>query len=175
MFILERVLIFAVPILPAVLLFYPIVFLVFGELRKETLSIAGHLIGFFSTWTFATVPGYLLGQGFYDWHPTVILITPTIAATLGVAIALSLFGESPGKIPALKAKTEGPQSDQYDEELLVLAWDEIENEKVEKGLWGKAFVDAGGDSEKTKSIYLALRVKQLDYERAPLTGHEETE
>ena len=156
---------FAVPILPAVLLFYPIVFLVFKKLRKETLPTAGHLLGFFGTWTLSTVPGFLLGQGFYDVHPLVILVIPTVAAILGVAIALSLFGEN--EVPAAASKTEKFEeaSEQGHEDLFAIAWSEIEEGKMKKGLWAKAFADASGDKEKAKAIYLKSRVKRLKYKR----------
>ena len=171
---LERVIIFAVPSLPLVLLCYPIVFLVFRKLRKESLPAAGHFLGFFSTWTLVTVPGFLLGQGFYDWHPTVILITPTVASVLGVAIALSLFGEIQDQAPKDKAEKTDHPSDERNEELFASAWDEIKNQNVKQGLWAKAFADAGGDKERTKSIYLEWRVKQLIEERASSAGDEGT-
>lgn len=121
-----------------------------------------------------TVPGFLLGQGFYDWHPTVILITPTVAAVLGVAIALSLFGEKQDQAPKGKVeKTEHP-SDGRHEELFALAWNEIENNNVKKGLWAKAFADAGGENDRTKSLYLELRVKQLFEGGASSAGDEGT-
>ncbi len=170
----ERALIVAGSNVVYVLLFYPIVFLLFRQLRKETLPAAGHFLGFFSTWIFVTVPGFLLGQGFYDWHPTVILITPTVAAVLGVAIAMSLFGVNQDQTPKDKVKERERPSDERHEELFALAWNEIENQNMKQGIWAKAFAQAGGDKERAKAIYLESRVKQLIEERASSAGDEGT-
>lgn len=172
MSVLERVMLFAASSLPLVLLFYPVIFLVVRQLLRETLRTTGHVLGFFSTWIFATVPGYLLGEGFYDWHPSVILITPTVSAVLGVATALSLFGERSEQIANYKTKNGEQTFAKRDERLFAVAWDEVESQKVKKGLWAKAFADAGGDEDKTKSIYLALRVKRLNEKRASSVSDE---
>lgn len=169
MSMLERVGLFAAGSLPMALLFYPVIFLFARKMLKETLPTAGHVFGFFSTWTFTTIPGYLFGQGYYDWHPSVILITPAITAILGVAIALSLFGEKTEQIGKNETKKAEQQFDKRDEKLFARAWDEVENQNVKKGLWAKAFADAGGDNQGAKSIYIELRVKQLNEKRAPST------
>lgn len=38
---------------------------------------------------------------------------------------------------------------------------EMESDAIKPGLWTKAFVEAGGDNERTKVVYIRLRVAQL--------------
>ena len=56
-------------------------------------------------------------------------------------------------------------SDENEQKLYAKAWEEIETQNVKKGAWAKAFADAGGDEDKTKSNYLALRVQRLKEKR----------
>ena len=55
--------------------------------------------------------------------------------------------------------------DDEDEEFYKQVWDEWERDEIDNGLRAKAFVESGGNDEKTKAIYLKLRVQQLGHQR----------
>ena len=48
-----------------------------------------------------------------------------------------------------------------DESLYEQALREVEDENLRKGLWAKAFSESLGDENKTKALYISLRVAQL--------------
>lgn len=60
----------------------------------------------------------------------------------------------------VKASVEKPNAkDSYEK-----AWEELEEGKFDKAIYAKAFADTEGDSEKTKALYIKMRVKQLKKE-----------
>ena len=84
------------------------------------------------------------------------LATKAAAATIeatkqAVATVRSEAASAPSSIERTKR-----QEDAY-----ARAADEIEHAAVQKGLWAKAFSEAGGDAQKQKALYLKYRADQL--------------
>lgn len=48
-----------------------------------------------------------------------------------------------------------------DEKLYEIVLQEIENDQVRPGLWGKAFAESNGDLPVAKSLYMKLRVQSI--------------
>lgn len=59
----------------------------------------------------------------------------------------------------------GTNLDDSDIELYEQVWEELDSGEKDKGLWAKAFAESGGANEKTKAIYIDLRVQQLEIQR----------
>ena len=53
------------------------------------------------------------------------------------------------------------QRSQRQEDAYARAAEEIEQSVMQKGLWAKAFAEAGGDTQKQKALYLKYRAEQL--------------
>ena len=51
--------------------------------------------------------------------------------------------------------------DEIDGEFYATAEEEIDNGEIDRGLWSKAFVQAKGEENLRKAIYIELRAKQL--------------
>lgn len=52
-----------------------------------------------------------------------------------------------------------------DEAFYSQVAEEIQAKKMSPGLWTKAFAQAGGDTERTRAVYIKLRVAQLVSEK----------
>jgi len=51
-----------------------------------------------------------------------------------------------------------------EEDFYKISWDEIENSQTKKSLWAKSFAKCEGDKDKTRAMYINLRVAQLKQE-----------
>ena len=60
-----------------------------------------------------------------------------------------------------KVKKTTITSRRLEEELYGIALDEVENNKIRKGLYAKALAKSDGNSEKADGIYLRLRVQSI--------------
>ena len=55
----------------------------------------------------------------------------------------------------------GDKTYQINNRFFVKAWEELEKNAVDKGIWAKALSASDGDENKANAIYIRLRVKQL--------------
>jgi len=56
--------------------------------------------------------------------------------------------------------------DLTDDELYALAWQELEEQTFDKGLWARLFAENSGDENKIKAAYIKERVEALENQRA---------
>lgn len=68
---------------------------------------------------------------------------------------------------------EGDMENMNDEKFYEMALDEVESEKVVRGLMAKAEIAAGGDDKKARLIYLQTRASQLYHEHLERVDAEE--
>ena len=59
------------------------------------------------------------------------------------------------------------------DELYAIAWDEVEANNTDKGLWARLYVEHNGDEGKTRVAYLKERVAQLTEEQKVLKEQKE--
>jgi len=60
-------------------------------------------------------------------------------------------------------------------EAYKTAYEEIERGTIDKGIWAKCFVDARGDENKAKALYIEKRVKELTADSGRMSDAEHNE
>jgi len=65
--------------------------------------------------------------------------------------------------------------DQETPDFFEFAWDELSNGTIQKGIWARAYSETEGDEQKAKSIYIKLRVPQLEAEYTEELTRKQTE
>ena len=55
----------------------------------------------------------------------------------------------------------GDKTYQINNRFFVKAWEELEKNAIDKGIWAKALSASDGDENKAQAIYIRLRVKEL--------------
>ena len=77
--------------------------------------------------------------------------------------------QTPSPAPTSTTDTTGPNDnsvvDDDSDDFFERALDEVENDTAVKSLWAKAVVESDGLAEKTKAVYIRLRVQQLKRQR----------
>jgi len=61
--------------------------------------------------------------------------------------------------PAIKMKD--PIMAEAPDELFKQAWNELKEDRADKAIWARAFAVAGDNEQKTRSLYIRERVKNL--------------
>jgi hypothetical protein len=137
-------------------------FLLFQWIRVKGVASSAHQMGRkWLAWvvlcvTFAALPRFFLQSDANHLAPWVLGVT--IFGGLGYGLGWTyckLIRGSPWKRAAswMEGKTHS--------RLYAVAWDEIQSGNVDKGLWARSYAQCAGNKEKTLSLYLKERVKEL--------------
>lgn len=59
---------------------------------------------------------------------------------------------------------EVPSMEQEAPDFFQMAWDEISNGSLQKGMWARAYSETEGNEQRAKAAYIKLRVQQLESE-----------
>jgi hypothetical protein len=88
--------------------------------------------------------------------PTAVYATPPLTLSSGLALPAAQT-PAPTRLPP----NEMPKMEDIEDRIYAQVGEELESGNTDKGIWTKAFAQAGGDDKNTRLLYIQLRVAKL--------------